>query len=153
MGNILGNMSMNPQGMGMNMNGTPNNMSFWGQQQQQQMVPSNFLPHYEVIEVNGENGANAFQMGPNSSIILADKSAPIVWLVKTDGAGYKTATPFDVFPHKAAPQVDLNNLEARLSQLEEIVNAKQSAFNAAKSKKQPKPVTTTTNEQPTISVD
>ena len=30
----------------------------------------------EVIRVNGKNGAEAFQMPPNSSIILLDESAP-----------------------------------------------------------------------------
>lgn len=42
----------------------------------------NFLPHYEIIKVNGEAGARAFQMGPNSSMFLADATNPnIVWLV------------------------------------------------------------------------
>lgn len=32
----------------------------------------------EVIRVNGRNGANAYQMAPNSSILLLDETAPVV---------------------------------------------------------------------------
>lgn len=49
---------------------------------------NNNLPHYEIIRVNGKPGVDAFQMGPNSSVILVDETAPIVWFVRTDGAGY-----------------------------------------------------------------
>ena len=54
------------------------------------------LPTYEVIKVNGRGGANAFQMGPNSSILLLDETDNVVWLAQTDGAGYKTVTPFSL---------------------------------------------------------
>ena len=49
-----------------------------------------FGSKFEVIRVNGKNGAEAFQMPPNSSIILLDESAPLIWLKMTDGAGYPT---------------------------------------------------------------
>ena len=44
-----------------------------------------FNAKLEVIRVNGKNGAEAFQMPPNSSIILLDESAPLIWLKMTDG--------------------------------------------------------------------
>lgn len=44
-------------------------------------------PKYEIIEVNGENGVNALQMAPNSRVIAMDKTAPIIWVCQTDGAG------------------------------------------------------------------
>ena len=52
----------------------------------------------EVIRVNGKNGAEAFQMPPNSSIILLDESAPLIWLKMTDGAGYPAITPYRIEP-------------------------------------------------------
>ena len=55
----------------------------------------------EVIRVNEKNGAEAFQMPPNSSIILLDESAPLIWLKMTDGAGYPTITPYRIEPLKA----------------------------------------------------
>jgi hypothetical protein len=80
-------------------------------------------PRQEVVKVSGENGARAFQMPANSSALLLDESGVIVWLVTTDGAGYKTVAPFDITPHEAAPAPDFGSLEARISRLEERVNA------------------------------
>lgn len=94
-------------------------------------------PKYEIIEVNGENGVNALQMAPNSRVIAMDKTAPIIWVCQTDGAGYKTSTPFDITPHKAAAPVDINNLEERIARLEGIIN-EQSNHAAATEKQQPK---------------
>lgn len=79
-----------------------------------------YAPHYEIIRVNGEAGANNFQMAPNSSQFLLDSSTNnLIWLVQTDGAGYLSASSFDIFPHQVQPPVDVNNLEARVKQLEE----------------------------------
>ena len=61
----------------------PQPVSTWGQNQQRM----------EIVRVNGENGARAYQMPPNSNVLLLDESAPLVWLVQTDGAGYKTVAP------------------------------------------------------------
>ena len=32
----------------------------------------------EVVRVSGRNGAEAYQMAPNSSILLLDETAPII---------------------------------------------------------------------------
>lgn len=79
----------------------------------------NNLPRYSIIKVHGYNGADAFQMGPNSQVFLLDDNDPLIWFVQTDGAGYKTITPYDVAPHQTAPQVDVQSLEARVQKLEE----------------------------------
>ena len=94
------------------------------------------MPQYDIVKVNGENGANAFQMGPNSKILLLDESAPIVWFVQTDGAGYKTVTPYTITPYQPAPPVDINSLEARLTALEEKINAKSNFSSNNKGTKQ-----------------
>ena len=78
----------------------------------------NRFPTYEVIKVNGKPGVDAFQMGPNSSVLLLDETANIVWLAQTDGAGYKTATPFDIVPHQEAPQVDIKAIDSRIQSIE-----------------------------------
>jgi hypothetical protein len=63
-----------------------------------------------------------YQMSANSEDLLLDESMPIVWLVQTDGAGYKTITPYDVTPHQAQPTVDIQSLESRIEKLEEKFN-------------------------------
>ena len=88
------------------------------QQMQQPMIrPS------QVVKVNGENGARAYQIGANSSALLLDESGLIVWLCTTDGAGYKTVSAYDITPHQAAPAPDFGSLESRIKRLEELVNA------------------------------
>ena len=75
-----------------------------------------------VIKVNGENGARAYQIGANSSALLLDESGLMVWLVVSDGAGYKTVTPYDITPHQAAPVPDYGSLENRIKRLEDMIN-------------------------------
>ena len=88
------------------------------------------LPRQEIIRVNGENGAKAYQMAPNSSALLMDESAPLVWLVQTDGAGYKTAVPYTIAPYQSQPAPDLNALEERIKRLEEAYGKKSDAGRA-----------------------
>ena len=83
--------------------------------------PYMYQPTQQVIKVNGENGARAFAIGANSSALLLDESGLLVWLITTDGAGYKTVTPYDITPHKIEPAPD--SLESRVKRLEEIINA------------------------------
>ena len=85
---------------------------------------ANNFPRYNIIQVRGQNGAEALQMAPNSKVLLLDETDPLIWFVQTDGAGYKTVTPYSITPYQPAPPIDLNSIEQRLSVLEEILNAK-----------------------------
>lgn len=76
----------------------------------------------QILRVNGRNGVDALQMAPNSSILALDTNSPIVWLIQTDGAGYKSPTPYSITPYQPEAPVDAKALETRLSKLEEIVN-------------------------------
>jgi hypothetical protein len=94
------------------MQAQPQPVSTWGQNQQRM----------EIVRVNGENGARAFQLPPNSNVLLLDESAPLVWLVQTDGAGYKTVAPYTITPYQTAPVPDLGWLEQRITRLEGMLN-------------------------------
>ena len=72
---------------------TANQFGQFGQPAQPQGIKS------EVVRVNGQNGANAYQLASNSSILLLDETAPIIWLKTTDGAGYATVTPYKIEPY------------------------------------------------------
>ena len=61
----------------------------------------------QIIRVNGKNGAEAFRMAPNSSILLMDENDPIVWLKTSDGAGYCTVTPYN----KLLPDAEVTDPE------------------------------------------
>ena len=57
------------------------------------MMPQQQAPVLQVVRVSGRGGAEAFQMGPNSSALLLDESGTIVWAVTTDGAVRWWAAP------------------------------------------------------------
>lgn len=88
-----------------------------------------------IIRVNGENGARSIRLAPNSEEIALDTTAPIAWLCRTDGAGYLTVEPYDISPHKTAPQTDISDIEKRIARLEALVNDKPDASGAKSSKK------------------
>lgn len=77
----------------------------------------------EIIRVNGENGAKAYQMPPNSSALLLDETQPLIWLKQTDGAGYPTVTAYKIEPYTPeATAAVSSDLERRVKKLEEIIN-------------------------------
>ena len=88
------------------------------QQQAQQ------LPQRQVDRVSGENGARAFALGPYSSAMLLDESGTLVWMVTTDGAGYKTVSAYDILPHKTEAAPDYTDLESRVRKLEDMMGGK-----------------------------
>ena len=94
---------------------------YYGYQPQMQM-PSNQIQ--QITKVTGENGARTYAIGPNSSALLLDETAPLVWLVQTDGAGYKTITPFTITKYEPEPAPDYGSIMDRLTRLEEKVNEK-----------------------------
>lgn len=84
----------------------------------------NQFQRQEVIRVNGENGARAMGLAPNSSALVLDETAPIVWLCQTDGAGYKTCTAYKITPVQQEQQETVRSLEERIKRLEALINGK-----------------------------
>lgn len=107
------------------------------QMQQQTMQPTatpqanvlppqaNVLPPQQVIQVAGRQSIDTLQMSSNSSVLIMDTSAPIVWLCVSDGLGKVTATAYDITPHQDTPPFDIagfaESVEGRLSALESKV--------------------------------
>lgn len=90
---------------------------------------NNMQQPQQVLRVNGENGAKMLTLPPNSSALALDENAPIVWLCQTDGAGYKTCTPYKIEPYQQQPQSNITDLEMRVKRLEEMLtNATKSNF-------------------------
>lgn len=81
------------------------------------------IQRQEVTRVNGKGGADAYQLMPNSSALLLDETAPIVWLVTTDGAGYKSVQPYEIKPYTPKAPADANSLEERIARLEARIYA------------------------------
>jgi hypothetical protein len=99
---------------------------------------------FQITKVNGENGAKAFQMPPNSSIILLDESSPKVYIKETDGASYPKLSVYKLVPdtnekkkeEEKVSENQIKKLEERIAVLERFVtNSKAiAAKNEAKAK-------------------
>lgn len=99
--------------------------SYYMSQYPSQMGAGGQMPYQgQIVRVNGRNGADAYRLAPNSSVLLLDENDPLVWLKTTDGAGYATVSPYTITPYQPAPAVDVNGLESRVKRLEEILNGK-----------------------------
>ena len=100
----------------------------YGQQQQtynnllQQPQQANTLPPQQVVQVNGKASVDTIQLAPNSSILVMDTSAPIVWLCTSDGVGKVTAKAYDIIEHKDTPPIDTVSLEQRLTAVENYIS-------------------------------
>lgn len=71
----------------------------------QQYVPLQNAPQQiaqpqvqSVIRVHGIEGAKAYNLPPNSSILLLDETQNVIWLKMTDGAGYPTISGYTITP-------------------------------------------------------
>ena len=90
------------------------------------------LNKQEIVKVNGEGGAKAYQMPPNSSALLLDETQPIIWLKTTDGAGYPAISAYKIEPY-TPETVQNNDIEKRVKRLEDIINESYT-FDASKLK-------------------
>ena len=81
----------------------------------------NQLQHQQIIQVNGKASVDTIQLAPNSSVLVMDTSAPIVWMCVSDGVGKVTSTPYDITIHQEKPPVDMSTVEARLTNLEKTI--------------------------------
>lgn len=78
----------------------------------------------KITRVHGEAGVDALQMLPDTEVLALDETAPMVWVIKTDSAGYKgVKEAFDITPHKKAEVPDVKSMEERLAALETEIKA------------------------------
>ena len=97
---------------------------------QQQMAGIN---NRHILRVHGEAGVDALQMLPDQELIVMDDTAPMIWVVKTDSAGYKgVKQAFDITPHVEQPAPDVHGMENRIAALEERLKGIESALNGSK---------------------
>ena len=90
----------------------------------------NIMPPQQVLQVNGKASIDTLQMSPNSSLLAMDTTAPIVWLCVSDGVGRVTATDYDITPHQAKAEIDIENVAQRLTNVETIIASLEDKINA-----------------------
>lgn len=103
--------------------------------QQYQQFNQQLPTQQQIIRVNGENGAKAYQMMPNSSALLLDETAAIIWLAQTDGAGYKTVTAYEIKPYSPPEAQSVDDLMKRIERLEAMMYEQSDTTSNGRSKK------------------
>jgi hypothetical protein len=86
------------------------------------MYPYNYnvLPAQQIPQANGKASIDLIRLAPNSSVLVADTTAPIVWRCTSDSLGNVTSEPFDITPHKDEEQILKESLEQRIERLEKL---------------------------------
>lgn len=106
------------------------NPYFQQMQAMQASAPVPTLPQQQIIQVNGKASVDTISLAPNSSILVMDTSAPIVWMCVSDGVGKVTATPYDIVVHQEEPPVDVKSIEQRISAIENKMTEMEDKYNA-----------------------
>lgn len=89
------------------------------------------LPPQQILQANGKASIDAIRMSPNSSVLIADTTEPIVWKCVSDGLGNVTAEAFDITHHKTEAEVEkenTNNLLTDISMRLERLESKYESF-------------------------
>lgn len=87
-----------------------------------QNMNMNVLPQQQILQANGKTSIDALRMSPNSSVLIADQTKPIIWKCVSDSLGNVTATPFDISPHKDEAQVEKEQTVEKLNEIVERLN-------------------------------
>lgn len=92
------------------------------------MLYNNILPPQQILQANGKQSIDNLRMSPNSSVLIADQTAPIVWKCVSDGLGNVTAEAFDISPHKDEKQIEHENTLALLNDMNERLKRLESCY-------------------------
>lgn len=104
----------------------------------QQFNPySQTFPQQQIPTANGRASVDNVKLAPNSSVLIADSTLPIIYRCVSDSLGNVTTTSFDITLHKDEEQVKkeqteliLADLVQRIERLENESNIKGYADNA-----------------------
>lgn len=127
-----------------NYNSMPNYMQQLQTMQNMLQQPQQAIAPQQTIQyTNGKNGAEAYQMAPNSSAILMDSNNPIFYLKMSDANGLCTIRTFE-FKEKIeqkqedvfASKEDVAKLETRLNELKGMIENGKSTHEPSRKSKQ-----------------
>ena len=91
---------------------------------------TNKLPPQQALQANGKASIDAIQMSPNSSALVMDTTAPIIWMCVSDSIGNVTSTPYDITPHVDKPPISIDSIEERLNIIENTLKKMEVNANA-----------------------
>ena len=84
----------------------------------QQFNPySQTFPQQQIPTANGRTSVDNVKLAPNSSVLIADSTLPIIYRCVSDSLGNVTTTSFDITLHKDEEQVKKEQTELILADL------------------------------------
>ena len=72
----------------------------------------------EILVFKGMDGAQAYNMPPDSSVLALDEADPIVYAVKTDSSGVKTIYRYSITPIPEVKEPTLSEIMDKMNKLE-----------------------------------
>lgn len=107
-----------------------NNPNFSNPYAQIPIPQTPMLPQQQVIQVNGKASVDTIRLAPNSSVLVLDTSAPLVWLCVSDGVGRVSSVPYTISEYKAeTPENALQSVAERFTAIEERITAMEAKLN------------------------
>lgn len=108
---------------------------------QMNFQPPSYGQSNNLIRVNGIEGARAYQMTPNGTVVLFDEGRDVFYLKTSDGGGFASIREF-TFTEKKNPVQSLTDdymtkaeFNAEIEKIREEINGKQYIQQHAKSNK------------------
>lgn len=77
------------------------------------------LPPQQILQASGKASVDAIRMSPNSSVLIADSTEPIVWKCVSDSLGNVTSEAFDITHHKTDEELEKENTNNMLNEISE----------------------------------
>ena len=89
------------------------------------------LPPQQILQANGKASIDMIRMSPNSSVLIADTTQPIVWKCVSDGLGNVSAKAFDITPHKSEEEAEKETLKETLIKINERLTKLEGNYESA----------------------
>lgn len=85
---------------------------------QQNIAPvQNVLPPQQIMQASGRESVQSIKLSPNSSVLIADSTRPIIYKCISDSLGNSSIEEFDVTPHKSEEKVEQENIQVMINDL------------------------------------
>jgi hypothetical protein len=82
------------------------------------MAPmQNVLPPQQILQAAGKQSVESIKLSPNSSVLIADSTRPIIYKCVSDSLGAVSIEMFDVTAHKDEEVIEKENLSAIVNDL------------------------------------
>lgn len=79
------------------------------------------FPQQQIPTANGRSSVDNIRLAPNSSMLIADSTLPIIYRCVSDSIGNVSISSYDITPHKDEEQIKKEQIELILADLAERI--------------------------------